>query len=146
MSVRTDLHHGVCLAGQRAKSGEASGCGGSSSGEATLAGCCLQAWLSHTSRALERSPTSMVDAMPTAPAARRINVGDAAVVGQIDNERPSSRTYATATGESESGDPEVPGATEPISVLTRPCPNERVEGAGRSGFNTRIARAPSGLA
>jgi hypothetical protein len=49
-------------------------------------------------------------------------------------------------GESESGDPEVPGAMEPISVLTRPCPNERVQGTGRSGFDTRIARAPSGLA
>ena len=35
-------------------------------------------------------------------AARRITVGGAPVVGQIDNERPSSRTYATATPGRES--------------------------------------------
>jgi hypothetical protein len=37
-------------------------------------------------------------------AARRINLGDTPVVGQTDNERPSSRTQATPTGECASGD------------------------------------------
>jgi hypothetical protein len=44
----------------------------------------------------------VVDATPTPSATRQINVGGAAVVGQIDNERRSSRTYATATGETDS--------------------------------------------
>ena len=59
-------------------------------------------WLSHKSRALEESPTTMADATPTPTAACRINVAGAPVVGQIDNERPSSPTYATATPASNS--------------------------------------------
>jgi hypothetical protein len=43
----------------------------------------------------------MVDETPTPSAARRINVASVALVGQIDNERPSSRPYATATGDQE---------------------------------------------
>jgi len=57
----------------------------------------------------------MADATPTRTAARRINVGGATVVGQIDNERLSSRTYATATGDSDSaagGTSEVIGAVQ----------------------------------
>src|SRR6187200_746187 len=49
-------------------------------------------------------------------AARRINVSGAAVVGQLDNERPSSPTYATAKPRCDSdaarapSDPELAGA------------------------------------
>jgi hypothetical protein len=40
----------------------------------------------------------IADATPIHMTGRRINVGAAAVVGQVDNDRPSSRTYATAAG------------------------------------------------
>jgi hypothetical protein len=41
----------------------------------------------------------------------RIDVGGAPAIGEIDNERPSSRTYATATGESSTPDlPRLPDA------------------------------------
>jgi hypothetical protein len=51
---------------------------------------------------LERSPTGIADVTATASAVRRINVGGAQIVGEIDNERSSSWTYATATGRSDS--------------------------------------------
>jgi hypothetical protein len=50
---------------------------------------------------LEESPTTIADATSTPAAACGINVAGAPVVGQIDNERLSSSTYATATRESD---------------------------------------------
>lgn len=64
--------------------------------------CSLQAWLSHKSRVLEESPTMMADATTISTAACGINVAGEPAVGQTDNERPSSPTYATASGDSDS--------------------------------------------
>ena len=61
------------------------------------ANCSSCLWLSHKSRALERSPTRVADATPAPRPDAEITVSGAPVVGQIDNERPSSQTYATAT-------------------------------------------------
>ena len=55
------------------------------------------------SEGVTRATTTITDATPTHTAARRIPVGAAPVVGQIDNQWPSSRTYATATPEEADG-------------------------------------------
>jgi hypothetical protein len=60
--------------------------------------------LSHKSKALERTPTKGADGTPT-PRPQAESTGTAlAVVGQIDNERPSPRTYATAKPLCSSGE------------------------------------------
>jgi hypothetical protein len=62
----------------------------------------FEARLSHKSRALERSPTRVAEATPTPRPHAESPWAAPPVVGRIDNERPSSRTYATASGNSSS--------------------------------------------
>ena len=61
-----------------------------------------QAWLSRKSKALEISPTRTAGATATLPPHAESTLGGTPVVGQTDSDRPSSRTYATATGDRSS--------------------------------------------
>jgi hypothetical protein len=54
-------------------------------------------WLSHKSKTLEKSPNKDGLRDGDRSATRRINLGGTPVLGQTDNERPSSPTCATAT-------------------------------------------------
>jgi hypothetical protein len=60
-------------------------------------GCRFHLWLSHKSRALYRSPTKRAHGTPTPRPHAESTWTASALVGQIDNEWLSSRTYATAT-------------------------------------------------
>jgi hypothetical protein len=63
-----------------------------------------------------------------------INMAGAPVVGQIDNERPSSPTYATATGESNS-------ATHDLGLVT---PRLQRSAAAKAAWRPRRRTYPSG--
>ena len=116
-------------------------------------------WLSHKSRALEKSPTRIAGVPDDTAPVWRINVGGVQAVVEINNERPSSRTYATAkpAGRSESaglplavpaskrqrGDPMVPAIVATCSLV--PAGSTPMSSyAGLGAPSRTLARSRSG--